>query len=128
MLALAFLLWPECQASETTTTLQRRGVFSSGDKPNTFMDIELNCTLVSHLQQERLAVFLIFDICSLHNLKNLQRLFSKSVQYLFSIGLRHVRFSHKGGQGAPTYLVQVSFFSRTACDPDGSRHLSPASP
>jgi|1185.fasta_scaffold82840_1 hypothetical protein len=128
MSALAFVLWPECQASETTTTLQRRGAFSSGDKPNTFVDIEFNRTLVSHLQQERLAVFLIFDICSLHNLKNLQRLFSKSVQYFFSIGLRHVRSSHKGGQGAPTCLVQASFFSRTACDPVGSRNLSPASP
>jgi len=77
-------------------------VFSSGGKPNTFMDVELNYTIVSHLQQKPLAVFLIFDIRALHHLKNLQWLFSKRAEYLFSIGLRHLRSLHKGGRGAPT--------------------------
>jgi hypothetical protein len=73
-------------------------VFSSGGKPNTLMDIELNCTIVSHLQQKALAVFLVFDVRALHHLENLQWLFSKCAEYLFSVGLRHLRSLHKAAE------------------------------
>jgi len=41
------------------------------------MNIELHRTVITHLQEERLAVVLILYIYALHDFENLQRLFAK---------------------------------------------------
>src|SRR6186713_1541019 len=49
------------------------------------VNIELHGTVVTHLQQERLAVVLVLDVHALHDVESLQRLFAKGNQNLFSI-------------------------------------------
>jgi len=62
---------------------------ASRNAPNSLVNIELHNAIVTHLQQERLAVFLIFDVNALHDIKDLQRFFAKGGQYLFPISLHH---------------------------------------
>jgi hypothetical protein len=49
------------------------------------MNIELHHAIVTHLQQERLAVVLMLYVHALHDFESPQRLFAKSDQNLFSI-------------------------------------------
>src|SRR6478735_6275013 len=49
------------------------------------VNVELHGTVVTHLQQERLAVVLILDVHALHDVERLQRFFAKGNQNLFSI-------------------------------------------
>src|SRR5438874_1957846 len=50
---------------------------SSRNEPMPLVNIELHGTVVTHLQQERLAVVLIFYVHALHDVERLQRLFAK---------------------------------------------------
>ena len=59
--------------------------FSSCEKPLAAVNIEFNSTLISHLQQEGLASFLVRNIGSSHDLMNLERLFAQSAQNIGSI-------------------------------------------
>jgi hypothetical protein len=58
---------------------------SSCEKPLAAVNIEFYSTLISHLQQEGLASFLVRNIGSSHDLMNLERLFAQSAQNLRSI-------------------------------------------
>jgi len=49
------------------------------------MDIEFHRTFVAHLQQERLADFLVRDIGAPHDLAHIERLLAKRVQDVLSI-------------------------------------------
>ena len=54
------------------------------------MDIELDQTLVAHLQKEGLASFRIRDIGAPHDLVDCERLLAESAQDIFSI-IQHER-------------------------------------
>jgi len=54
------------------------------------MDIELDQTLVAHLQKEGLASFRIRDIGALHDLVDCERLLVERAQDIFSI-IQHER-------------------------------------
>ena len=54
------------------------------------MDIELDQTLVAHLQKEGLASFRIRDIGALHDLVDCERLLVERAQDIFSI-IQHDR-------------------------------------
>jgi hypothetical protein len=49
------------------------------------VNIKLHRAVVTHLQQERLAVVLMLYVHALHDFESLQRLFAKGSQNLFSI-------------------------------------------
>jgi hypothetical protein len=49
------------------------------------MDVELHQAVVSHLQQEGLASFLIRNVCTPHDFVNLERLLAERGQDIFSI-------------------------------------------
>jgi hypothetical protein len=58
---------------------------SSRGEPMSLVNIELHRAVVTHLQQERLAIVLMLYVHTLHDFESLQRLFAKSSQNLFSI-------------------------------------------
>jgi hypothetical protein len=49
------------------------------------VDIEFHRAVVTHFQQQRLAVVLILDVHALHDFESFQRFFLKGNQNLFSI-------------------------------------------
>jgi hypothetical protein len=49
----------------------------SRSEPMSLVNIELHGAVVTHLQQERLAVVLILYVHALHDFESLQRLFAK---------------------------------------------------
>jgi hypothetical protein len=57
----------------------------SRSEPMSLVNIELHGAVVTHLQQERLAVVLVLYVHALHDVESLQRLFAKGNQNLFSI-------------------------------------------
>jgi hypothetical protein len=94
------------------------------------VNIEFHNTLVSHLQQERLASFLVHDIGSSHDLTNLERLFAQSVQDIVSI-IQHAFSLTVTSHGAlltvrklifchdTLYLVRLDAVSQTPICLDG---------
>jgi len=49
----------------------------SSYEPLTFVNVEFHGAFIPHFQQQRLASFLIWDIRTLHYLKDLMRLFAQ---------------------------------------------------
>jgi hypothetical protein len=49
----------------------------SRSEPIPFVDIELHDAVVTHLQQQRLAIVLILYVYALHDFESFQRLFTK---------------------------------------------------
>jgi hypothetical protein len=64
---------------------------SGCDRPKTFIDVELDSALVSHLEQERLAGFLVRHVGALHDFEDLHRPLTKRGHNFFSI-LQHLSF------------------------------------
>jgi hypothetical protein len=62
---------------------------SSADVPLALVNVELHRAFVAHLQQQRLAGFLIGQIGALHDFKYLERLFAQRRQDFFAI-VEHV--------------------------------------
>jgi hypothetical protein len=58
-------------------------------EPMSLVNVELDCAVVTHFQQERLAVVLILYVYALHDFESFQRLFSKGNQNFFSVGHWH---------------------------------------
>ena len=70
------------QKKPLSNRLSRSGV---RDAPSPFVDIELHQALVSHFQQEGLAIFFIHDIGAFHDLVHFERLLAERAQDIFSI-------------------------------------------
>jgi hypothetical protein len=60
-------------------------VSASSENPSAAVNIEFHSALVSHLQQEGLASFLVRNIGPFHDLMNLERLFAQSAQDILAI-------------------------------------------
>jgi hypothetical protein len=54
-------------------------------EPMSLVNVELHRAVVTHFQQQRLAIVLIFYVHALHDFESFQRLFLKGNQNLFSI-------------------------------------------
>jgi hypothetical protein len=68
----------------------RDAIDASLDRPLPFVDVELHDTLISHLQQQGLAGFIVDDIGALFYLEGLEGLFAERAQNMFSI-IQHDR-------------------------------------
>jgi DoxX-like protein len=86
---------------------------SSRSEPVSLVNIELDRTVVTHLQKERLAIVLMLDVHALHDLEGFQGLFAKSNQDLFSV-------SH----WSPMGVSRVGLATRRADRRQRMRHLT----
>src|SRR5690349_21294025 len=74
---------------------------SSSDEPMPLVDVEFHQTLVAHLQQQRLAGFLIREIGAPHDLVGLERLLAKRIQDILAIFQHNLSCKQTGVHDEP---------------------------